>query len=91
MKYVVQPGDTLSKIARDQIGDARLWPELSKFNRITNADRIIIGSQLVLPDGAKPQSTDARFHVLSKDGLSAMTLGGRTSGSSSATGTSTPS
>jgi LysM domain len=84
MKYVVQPGDTLSKIARDHLGDAKRWPELSKLNRITNADHILIGSQLVLPHGAKPQSTVAASHTpgvaashtLSKDRLSAMALGG---------------
>jgi nucleoid-associated protein YgaU len=50
--YVVRPGDTLSTIARAELGDANRWPEIFARNRdiITNPDRIIPGHVLVLPN-----------------------------------------
>ena len=60
MKYVVQPGDTLSQIALQVLGDAGRWLELEKLNRLSNPDRLVIGSQLALPDDAKPQTPNFR-------------------------------
>jgi len=31
--YVVQPGDSLSKIAMEVYGDARRWPEIFEANK----------------------------------------------------------
>jgi nucleoid-associated protein YgaU len=49
--YIVRPGDTLSGIARAQLGDADRWPEIFALNReiISNPDRIIPDQVLVLP------------------------------------------
>ena len=49
--YTVQRGDTLSKIAADQLGDAERWHELFEANRalINDPDKISPGQVLVLP------------------------------------------
>ena len=47
----MQAGDTLSDIARDQLGDARKWPQIFAANRhmIKSAWLIFPGQRLVLP------------------------------------------
>lgn len=56
--YTVQPGDYLSKIAQEEIGDANAWPELFDASRgdqpaglppITDPDVIHPGQQVTLP------------------------------------------
>lgn len=49
-KYVVQAGDSLSKIAKEQLGDARRYPEIQKLNKIDNPNLIRVGQELLLPD-----------------------------------------
>lgn len=51
--YVVQTGDTLSAIARAQLGDERRWPEIVELNQLTNADRIHPGMRIRLPRGER--------------------------------------
>jgi len=48
--YVVQSGDTLSKIARAQLGDAGRWQEIFELNRalISDPDKIFTGQVLVV-------------------------------------------
>lgn len=46
--YVVQHGDTLSKIAKKLYGHARYWPVLYKNNRIRWANRIAEGKKLTI-------------------------------------------
>ena len=49
--YVVQRGDSLSKIAKRELGDEAAWRELYHLNRsrIKDPDRIPTGLQLTLP------------------------------------------
>jgi nucleoid-associated protein YgaU len=49
--YTVRRGDTLSAIAKRQLGDADRWPEIFDLNRdvIEDPDRIFPGQVLVLP------------------------------------------
>jgi len=49
--YVVQPGDSLSKIAKEKLGDASRWPEIHELNKdqIPNANLIRVGQELKLP------------------------------------------
>ena len=49
--YTVRPGDTLSKIARRELGDANRWPEIFELNRsiINNPNVIFPGQVLLLP------------------------------------------
>lgn len=49
--YKVKPGDTLSGIARDRLGNMRRWPEIWEANRgrIADPNLIDIGWELVLP------------------------------------------
>lgn len=50
--YKVKPGDTLSAIARDQLGRMMRWPEIWEANkgRIADPNLIEIGWELVLPE-----------------------------------------
>ena len=51
----VQPGDSLSKIARAAYGHASYWPCLASANSsIANPDRLHIGQVLVLPASCTP-------------------------------------
>ena len=49
--YKVNPGDTLSAIAADRLGDANRWPEIFEMNRavIRDPDLILPGQFLLLP------------------------------------------
>jgi LysM repeat protein len=50
--YVVQPGQTLSAIAHDAIGDPRLWPAIYRANRDQIKDPRILhpGQRLFIPE-----------------------------------------
>lgn len=47
--YEVQPGDTLSKIARDLTGDYNNYLEIAAANCIMNPDLIYAGNKIVIP------------------------------------------
>jgi nucleoid-associated protein YgaU len=50
--YTVAPGDSLSKIAQHQYGNANLWSKIYEANKDTvkNPDLIHPGQQLIIPD-----------------------------------------
>ncbi len=50
-KYVVKPGDSLSKIAKELLGDANRWPEILEANKdqIADANQISPGQELKIP------------------------------------------
>lgn len=50
--YIVQPGDTLSKIAQQVYGDFRLWPLIFEANRdkLTDPGLVRVGMELRLPE-----------------------------------------
>ncbi|MFI5634678.1 LysM peptidoglycan-binding domain-containing protein [Streptomyces sp. NPDC051664] len=67
-EYVVQPGDYLSKIAQEQLGDASQWPDLYAANKgeqqpyghtFTNPDLIYAGQEITLPADADRPSEHA--------------------------------
>jgi len=49
--YTVRPGDSLSTIAKELLGDANRWPEIFELNRdqIKDANLIYLGQELRLP------------------------------------------
>ena len=47
--YVVKAGDSLSKIAKEQLGDAKRYPEIQKLNNIDNPNSIKVGQELKMP------------------------------------------
>lgn len=57
--YTVQPGDSLSKIARDVLGDMSLWPEIARLNNIANPNLIHPGQMLNLP-GAQANEAEKK-------------------------------
>lgn len=60
--YIVQPGDSLSKIARKLWGDPMLWPMLFGANRhqIQNPNLIYPGQALIVPRVAPQQMAQYR-------------------------------
>ncbi|HEY9854994.1 MAG TPA: GH25 family lysozyme [Stenomitos sp.] len=54
--HTVRQGETLSSIARDELGDANRWSEIYELNRdkIANPNLIYPGQVLTLPGGASP-------------------------------------
>lgn len=47
--YVVKKGDTLAKIAKAQLGDAKLYPQIAELNGLRNPGMISVGQQLEIP------------------------------------------
>jgi nucleoid-associated protein YgaU len=49
--YTIAKGDTLSKIARDEYGDAKLWRKIFEHNKdvIKDPDKIYPGQVISLP------------------------------------------
>ncbi|MEE8467432.1 MAG: LysM domain-containing protein [Planctomycetota bacterium] len=47
--YVVKKGDTLERIARHQLGDARRWPEIQALNGNLDPRRVGLGQKLTMP------------------------------------------
>jgi nucleoid-associated protein YgaU len=63
--YVVKANDTLSGIAKKQLGDADRWPEIFAANRtiVRNPDVIFPGMRLIIPSGPAPDP-QLRFVVV---------------------------
>ena len=57
--YTIESGDTLSKIAKEQLGRASAWRDIFEANRdvIDNPDRIFPGQVIKLPPA--PPADDA--------------------------------
>jgi nucleoid-associated protein YgaU len=47
--YEVRKGDTLSKIARKELGNERLVNEISKLNKLNDKKSLKVGSKIRLP------------------------------------------
>jgi len=47
--YVVQKGDVLSRIAVKFYGDAKRQQDIIDANKITNPDKLLVGTKLVIP------------------------------------------
>jgi len=62
--YVVKAGDTLSKIAKEMLGDADRWPEIVEANKDVIKDPNVIqpGIKLTIPGSdAKPKAPKHDF------------------------------
>jgi nucleoid-associated protein YgaU len=72
--YVVKPGDTLSGIAQQELGDAERWHEIFALNLATvhHPDRIFPGQVLFLPGPTPIQPTPRFYIVKSGDTLSSI-------------------
>ncbi|GAB6987561.1 LysM peptidoglycan-binding domain-containing protein [Nocardioides pyridinolyticus] len=74
--YTVQPTDTLSEIAQEQLGDADRWPEIYQAStgitqpggaQLTDPDVIDIGWKLNIPDAEQGGSHDDTRHQQPRD------------------------
>ena len=55
-EYLIQPGDTLGKVAARQLGDVERWRELAELNQLSRPYLIFVGQKLQLPTGKAPSS-----------------------------------
>lgn len=53
--YVVRSGDSLSRIARDVLGNMARWPDLARLNAIESPYTIYPGQVLELPTDVTPR------------------------------------
>ena len=51
--YIVKHGDTLSGIAKSQLGNANRWPEIAKWNGLKHPYMLRVGQKLKLPQPQK--------------------------------------
>ncbi len=47
--YIVRKGDSLTRIAEQQLKDRSRWREIARLNRLKDADRLLTGTRLKLP------------------------------------------
>jgi nucleoid-associated protein YgaU len=72
---IVKPGDSLWKLAEQNLGKGLLWHELLAVNPgIEDADRIVAGTQIFLPSLVSTAHAAARFTVRKGDTLSEIAL-----------------
>ena len=59
-EYTVKQGDTLSEIAREEMGNGFYYPVIMLASRgvVVNPDKILPGMNLVIPDLAKNKADD---------------------------------
>lgn len=64
--YTVRPGDSLSAIARDQLGDAERWPEIVAANPTLagNPSLIYAGTVLQLPSVTAVEASSTRTYTV---------------------------
>ena len=67
-QYTVQPGDTLSSIAKRVYGDANEWPKIWKANqsgfKSSSPDTVYPGEKINIPDDLKLKDIEAHQDVL---------------------------
>jgi LysM repeat protein len=58
--YVVKSGDSLSRIASRELGDAGRWTEIRDLNPGLNPDRLKVGAEIALPKGTTVAKAESR-------------------------------
>lgn len=61
VSYTIQPGDSLSSIARDKLGDTSRWQDIYNLNKtiISNPDVVTAGMVIQLPHSASASIQNA--------------------------------
>ena len=52
--YVVQPGDSLARIAHKVYGDPHKYPQIQKANKLADLGQIWVGQVLIVPLDSEP-------------------------------------
>jgi len=58
--YTIQKNDSLASIARRELDDPNRWREIVKINKNLDANRIVPGARIRLPDGAEATPRGSR-------------------------------
>ncbi|HMG94362.1 MAG TPA: LysM peptidoglycan-binding domain-containing protein [Chryseolinea sp.] len=69
--YIVQQGDSLSRISKKLYGDFSQAEKIAQMNKISNPDLIYPGQQLIVPD--VPVTIDTNAEVISSSSPSSST------------------
>lgn len=68
--YIVQPGDTLGKIAKKLLGSSAKWREIAKANPNINPNKLTAGITLIIPsDQPNISSAETSSYDLERDNL----------------------
>ncbi len=65
--YTVQSGDTLTKIAQNQLNDSNRWKEIAELNNLKEPYTLSLGQQLELPETTSSNSTARSFPPTEQD------------------------
>jgi len=66
-EHVVQQGESVSSIARDQLGSMDLSDEIVEANKLENPEQIEVGQKLVLPDVGQDKAADEKGEVAGEE------------------------
>lgn len=64
--YRVQDGDSLWRIAQRALGDGERWDEILALNPGLDAKRLVVGTALRLPEGARPAASAPAPTIVAK-------------------------
>lgn len=56
--YVVKPGESVSSIARDQLGSMDYTDEIVALNNLENPNQLEVGQEIILPDVSEGSETE---------------------------------
>lgn len=59
--YTVKFGDSLSKIAQNELGDGDRWKEIAELNGLKRPYKLEVGQTLKMPEGAVEESNEGTF------------------------------
>lgn len=73
-EYTVEAGDSLSKIAEEQLGDSSRWKEIYEANKdtIKNPNQIYVGQKLTIPGDEQPAATETPAPAAGKSATAAV-------------------
>ncbi len=69
--YTVKAGDSLSIIARDELGDISRWPEVAYINSISAPYTIFPGQNILLPVNGEPLAFEITEYAPEPNGTAA--------------------
>lgn len=66
MKYTVKPGDTLSGLAKEFLGDYSYWRDIAEASKLANPNVLNVGDVLTIPVRTTTRITEEQIRPLSQ-------------------------